>query len=130
MPTLWREWSSMKRILLAIYRMHFPVLTKVPVRTKSESVHDMRKRVLSYNFLDYWWQRVVLSATLFLLTRWSKSYNRGCIEGDNVCWCMKLPTVPKNASIDEYDGCLCPSCLKVYSGDKKAIIDDVLERRK
>ena len=47
--------------------------------------------------------------------RCGASFGCGMLAGKEQCWCMELPVLdplPK-----EYEGCLCPTCLKTLLAD-------------
>lgn len=48
----------------------------------------------------------------------------GIEAGDTVCWCFELPHVmPMQPDENQYNGCLCPECLREMIGLRQKITD-------
>ncbi|MFM8761120.1 MAG: cysteine-rich CWC family protein [Polynucleobacter victoriensis] len=60
----------------------------------------------------------------------STTFTCGVAQGQSHCWCMDLPTIPKEIISQEIsktggdpEGCLCPACLKALAKAAKLITD-------
>ncbi|TXI12881.1 MAG: hypothetical protein E6Q68_02930 [Polynucleobacter sp.] len=42
----------------------------------------------------------------------------GNLANDTMCWCMDLPSIPPEA-LSQFQGCLCPNCLKLIAQELK-----------
>jgi len=52
------------------------------------------------------------------------TFTCGVAQGESHCWCMDLPSIPKEITAKTAgmsEGCLCPNCLKELAKAAKLI---------